>query len=436
MLAGLLRQSARLVPAERRDWTEALWAEAGEVPRGRARLAWRAGGVRLIAREALLTRRLARSLVFAAAAVWVVHVAWPGPAGNPATALSRLDVVTVVAVLAGLPLLARWLFGPAAPGPMTRVLRTGAYAAVLVLIVARASVAPVADNPAIASRLNSDASVPVKDGMIYAWLAESVFLLVVAVVVVGVLATTARRPRVAPVTLAVGAGAGIVLGAVMYAVFPLGLAGHATNPWLHGFPVGMVVLLAWVVLLGGPVLAGVIAARLCRGPRSPQQATEAERERTFKVSVRQAGMAGFLTTAVGALIVAVLGTVTVALMPRAGWVLHWLYPGQHLSAAAAYSRELTASVRAKYGLILLAFPVIGLILGWASGACAAGEPAAPPGPPPGGGGGPGGPPGHPAPDPPGGLRLAAVDARGLAASLRGFAGDSPDSAVPALPRAS
>jgi hypothetical protein len=51
-------------------------------------------------------------------------VAGPGPAGNPATAVSRLYVVTVVPVLAGLPLLAQWLFGPAAPGRMGRVLRT------------------------------------------------------------------------------------------------------------------------------------------------------------------------------------------------------------------------------------------------------------------------------------------------------------------------
>ena len=102
--------------AGRRDWAEAVWAEAGEVPPGLARLAWRAGGVRLIAREAMLARRAARALVFAAAAAWVAHVAWPGPAGNPATAVNRLNVVTVVAVLAGLPLLARWRFGPAAPG--------------------------------------------------------------------------------------------------------------------------------------------------------------------------------------------------------------------------------------------------------------------------------------------------------------------------------
>src|SRR5690348_8581447 len=61
-LAGLLRQSARLVPAGRRAWVEALWAEAGQVPAGLARLAWRAGGLQLIAREALLARRAAKAL--------------------------------------------------------------------------------------------------------------------------------------------------------------------------------------------------------------------------------------------------------------------------------------------------------------------------------------------------------------------------------------
>jgi len=425
VLAGLLRQSARLVPAERRAWVEALWAEAGQVPAGLTRLAWRAGGVRLVAREALLARRAARVLVFAAAAAWVAHAAWPGPAGNPGTALNRLNVVTLLPVLAGLPLLVRWLFGPAAPGRMARVLRCGAYAAVLVLTVAKASVEQVRDNPAIAPHLNPDASVPVKDGMIDAWLVESVFLLVVAVYVAAILAVTARRPRVAPATLAAGTGAGIVLGAVMYAVDPLGLTRHATTPWLHGFPVGLVVLLAWVLLFGAPVLAGGVAARCYRGPGSLEQVS--------KASIRQAVAAGFLATAVGALMVTVLGTVTIALMPRTGWVLHWLYPGQHLSAAAGYTNGLTASVRADgYGLILLAFPVIGFFMGLAGGGMAV--PAAPAGPPPGGGGPPR-PPGHPAPDPPGGIRLAAAGADELAANLPGFAEDSPYLAEPALPRA-
>jgi hypothetical protein len=404
---------------------EALWAEAGQAPAGLARLAWRAGGLRLIAREALPARRAAKVLVFAAAAAWVAHAAWPGSAGNPATALNRLNVVTLLPVLAGLPLLVRWLFGPAASGPMARVLRSGAYAAVLVLTLAKASVEQVRDNPAALPRLSSDASVPVKDGMIYAWLVESIFLLVVAVYVAAILAATARRPRVAPATLAAGTGAGLVLGAVMYAVAPLGLASHATDPWLRGFPVGVVVLLAWVLLFGGPVLAGAVAARCYRGPGTPEQ--------VFRAGIRQAVAAGFLATAVGALMVAVLGTVTIAMMSRAGWVLHWLYPGQHLPAAVAYANQLAASVRAdNYGLILVVFPVIGLLMGLAGGGLAAPAPLADPPP---GGGGPPRPPGHPAPDPPGGIPLAAAGADGRLVRLPGFAEDSPYDAEPALPRA-
>jgi hypothetical protein len=62
------RAAARLVPAERRDWVEAVWAEAPEVPHGLRRLAWRAGGVRLIARETLMKRRISSAILFAVAA--------------------------------------------------------------------------------------------------------------------------------------------------------------------------------------------------------------------------------------------------------------------------------------------------------------------------------------------------------------------------------
>ena len=54
----LARACARLLlPVGRRDWAEALWAEANAVPAGWRRLAWRAGGVRLITREARLGRK-------------------------------------------------------------------------------------------------------------------------------------------------------------------------------------------------------------------------------------------------------------------------------------------------------------------------------------------------------------------------------------------
>jgi hypothetical protein len=381
------RWAVRLVPAGRRDWAEALWAEADQAPAGLARLTWRAGGVLLIAREARLARRAAQALAFAAAAAWIARVAWPGPASNPATAVNRLNVVTLLPVLAGLPLLARWLFGPAAPGRLTRVLRCGVYAAVLVLALAKAAVEPIADNPAATPLLNSDASTPVKDGMIATWLTQSLFLFIVTGYVVAILALTARRPRMSRATLAIGTIAGLVLGAVMYVIAPLGLTKQATDPWLPALAINLLVALAWILLFGGPALAGVAAVRRSRKRDDTEQASNTR--------VWQAAAAGFLATAVGALTVAVLGTVTVALMPRAGWAMRLLYPGQHLTAAAAYLNELTASVRAgHYDLILGFFPVIGLFMGLCAGTA-----AEQPGPELGGG--PPRPPGYvPTADPP------------------------------------
>jgi hypothetical protein len=215
--------------------------------------------------------------------------------------------------------------------------------------------------------------------------------------VAAILAVTARRSRVAPATLAIGTGAGIALGVVMYAVAPLGLAHHATEPWLAGSAIDPVVALAWILLLGGPVVAGVLAGRRYRGPGSSQQLANAK--------IRQGAVAGFLATGAGALIVTALGTGTVALMPGAAWLRHWLYPGQHLLAAAASSRELAASSSAQtYGLIMVIFPVIGLGLSALGGLCAWGESATGQSGPRRGGDGPPGP--DPAPDSPDDGRLA------------------------------
>ena len=68
MAAAVRRGAAWLLPAGRRDWAAAIWAEAHKVPPGLARLAWRAGGVWVLVREALLPRRIRRAALFAAAA--------------------------------------------------------------------------------------------------------------------------------------------------------------------------------------------------------------------------------------------------------------------------------------------------------------------------------------------------------------------------------
>ena len=131
--AAAKRAAAWLLPAGRRDWVAAIWAEAYEVPPGRPRLAWRAGGAWVLAREALLPRRLVRTLLFAAAAAFAAWAAWPQPKVGHA-AVSQFHVIATVLLLAGLPLLARRFFGPPSPSRAGRSLRVFCCAAILALL--------------------------------------------------------------------------------------------------------------------------------------------------------------------------------------------------------------------------------------------------------------------------------------------------------------
>ena len=72
-----------LMPTGRREWAEALWTEADTAPPGRPRLAWRAGGLRLVTSEVLARRRVGRVLLFVAAATLMAWTTWPVAAGRP-----------------------------------------------------------------------------------------------------------------------------------------------------------------------------------------------------------------------------------------------------------------------------------------------------------------------------------------------------------------
>lgn len=284
--AAAAKVALLLLPAERRDWARAVWAESYEVPSGRRRLAWLAGALPAIVTGALRASRIGRWLVFAVAAAFAARLAWPGPPDRLFTVIARMDLITVGLLLAGLSWLLGWLLGPAGDGLLTRFLRVGGYGAVLAFTVAHARVAPPGPDPT-------------GPALQFAWFAEILLLVVVAGYVAAILALTARRSRVAPATLAIGTGAGVGLGVVMYAVAPLGLAKNATDPWLRGSDIDLVVALAWILLLGGPTAAAVLAGRRYRGPGDPYEVDTAR--------IWQCGAAGILTTGVGALIVAVLG---------------------------------------------------------------------------------------------------------------------------------
>jgi hypothetical protein len=159
-MAAAGRGAAWLLPPGRRDWVVALWAEAHDVPPGLERLAWRAGGLWMLAREALMPRRLGRAVVFAVAAAMAAWVAWPDSSILHAAA-DQFGVIATVLLLAGLPLLARRFIGPVGNGWAARFLRVGGYAAILALVPARAVVGPY---PLNVPRQGADLRVFIADG--------------------------------------------------------------------------------------------------------------------------------------------------------------------------------------------------------------------------------------------------------------------------------
>ena len=262
--AAVARASAWLLPAGRRDWVAAVWAEAHQVPPGLARLAWRTGGVWVLAREALLPRRLGRVSLFAAAAVLAAWAAWPQPGVGHATE-SQFHVIATVLVLAGLPLLARRFFGPVSPSRAGRFLRVFCCAAVLACLPAAAIVEAFANltpaQPAYRyifcvaqgwSNIQGCGGVPGRSTGGPPWEGEVPILLLTIAYVGVTLFLTSRRSQVTRSTLAIGTGTGLLFSLVMFAVAPLGLSNNATDPWLPGSDVDPLVALAWILLFGGP----------------------------------------------------------------------------------------------------------------------------------------------------------------------------------------
>ncbi len=424
MAAAARHAAAWLLPAGRRHWVAAVWAEAHEVPPGLARLAWRAGGVWMLAREALLPRRIGSAVLFAAAAAVAAWAAWPGSLASFATPGVRGYVITMVLLLAVLPLLARPFLGPAGGSRAARFLRAGTCAALLALMPAEAAVYQFAETP---PRGGTDLRLY----LLIAWKVGGkeplriLFLVLMALYVAAIFWMTSRRSRIAPATLAVGTGAGIALGLVMYAVAPLGLSTAATNPWLPGSDIDPLVLLAWLLLLCGPAAAAVIADRRYTASGSTPPPAGAR--------VRQMMAAGLLTSLAGALFVTVLGMGTTAVMLKAAWLRDWLYHGQRLLygvqnlssdlrtlPAIAYGHELTGSVDAGVlNAIIIFFPLIALVPTVCVAMSRTGDAAAGSGDPRRGGGGPPGP--GPAPDPPdGGQPAVTCDDVGLMAGLPGL----------------
>ena len=365
---AVARALAWLLPAGRRDWVAAVWAESQEVPPGLARLAWRAGGAWVLAREALMPRRLGRGAVFAAAAGAAAWAAWPQPTVGHA-AVSQFHVIATVLLLAGLPLLARRFFGPATPSRAGRFLRVFSCAAILALMPAFAIVEAFAEltpkQPAyqrIACPFQGCGAVPGNSTGGPPWAGEIPLILMTIAYLGVILFLTSQRSQVTRGTLAIGAGTGLLFSVVMYAVAPLGLTNDATDPWLPGSKADPLVALAWILLFGGPAAAAALAARRGRAPGGAALPRN--------VRIGQGIAAGVLANGTAALFTTALGTGTIALMLKSPWLLHVLNHGHYLTAIAAYRYENTAGSGANvYLFMLIWFPVIGLFMSALGAAC-------------------------------------------------------------------
>ena len=284
VLAGLLGRSAGLLPTARRDWAEAVLAEADEVPSGAGRVAWLVGGLWLVAREVLM--RVIRVLAFAAGAAGVVWAGWPGSSSDSAVPVNRMYVVVTVVLLTVLPVVIRRYFGPVRSGWAPRAARVSGYAMVLALIAAKT----VKDRDG--SKLG--AYFAVVPGI---WVMEILLLVVISAYVAGLLILTSQRVRLTRWILPAGIGFGAATASVLYALAPLGVRVDPNGPSLKWWGLAALAL---------PLATGFLAARLSAREGRPAALGP----------TGQGALAASCATATAALLLAVLTSVTIALFPH------------------------------------------------------------------------------------------------------------------------
>jgi hypothetical protein len=392
-LERALGRCAGLLPPGRRGWADAVRAEAAEVPAGRARLGWVAGGMWLVAREAQMTRRIAGGLgtmAVAVAALALVAGIWPGVA---AAGWDKARLVLLVVLLAGLPWVARrrGVFGPVAAGLTAPALRAAGCAAVLVLVLDIGRMTPFPDQAlggsagawdwvretvvagliaaCLAAVLIVTAWWPQVSRVLVGWCAAvaglALFLtlapvqVLITVYVAGILAVTTRRSLVTPATLAICVGVGVGGGLLMLAMWN---TARDTVPGIPGpgkTDVQLLVMVLVVVAAAATAAAGWVAARLARGPGDPVALSRAW--------FMQCLAAGPLTGAIAALVIP-FGRVSDAV---------------RIAAACPASAIGPCTNGAKMWMIfLVAGPVLGLAVGRLGGAVAVARLGQPPAAPP------------------------------------------------------
>jgi hypothetical protein len=355
LTARLLLAVLALVPAARREWGEAVLAEADQVPAGRARLSWLVGGLWLAIWEVDVARRLGYPVGGMLAGAMLIWLDWHPHSANPAGPINQLTLVVVVLILAAVPLIARPIVGPVADSRAARTVRAGGYLAVYAVLAAMVGLWRFADT--WFDQMSAfDQQSRHADVRTQAVLTAVVVIILMAAYGIGIVLVTARRAvddalssaeepaySAASATLTLGAGLGAGSAVVTYIVMPLG------TPRL------LIVVL--VALLTAPVLAGVLAGR---------RATPAHR-------LRAGSVAGLCAGATAALLLNVLTVATMLLFPHQV-SLEWANPDPAVVHGTPFEVQMSigdAAITYQAGLLVL--PLLGLVLGAIGGLGLSGE---------------------------------------------------------------
>lgn len=362
--------------------------------------------------EAGLARRFGYGVALAAAALVLGWNGWFGHAAGLDTIISRIDVVVTVALLGLVPWLVARKFGSADRSALPRTVRAAGCAAVLVLVLVKTHV-----------QGSEYAHVSRSAHLAGAWTGEVIFLLVIAAYLTGVFAVTAHRAPARPAAIGIGTLAGGLAGLILYALPPRGSSLNLPAGWIaDSYQVARV--LAVPLVIAGAVVAGVKAAR--------RSARAAKKRGRINIPARQGLAAGACTGVAAAMVLSILGMITIALVPQDARVLQWSLPGQHLQPGSVYAFEVSLSqAAAGFLLVLLVFPLLGAGLGAWGGLYADQRRN-----PPGGGGGGRGPrdKGPKLPPSPGGRRLDPRPDLGWLLSLPEWDPRAKPVQVPAEPR--
>ena len=362
--AAILRWCARLLPAGRAEWAEAILAEAENVPAGCQRLAWLGGGLRMVSRESMIMRKAGAICAFAVAVGCIASLSWPQSAVNRVTVANRVSLLVTVALLVGLWAAGRRLVGPACAGRAQRLVRAGGLLsgsrADAMQGVRGAHTRPRdpgarSGRPAVDRR----SAVPADGGHLHGRRDHGN-----RAAVAGDDGNPAPRYRRGPADRRCGRSCSFRSGwfVTKRAGCCRGAPGRIGSTCLDR---GARCALRWPGVLAARRFTSGQALPPAAGPASGFSARLGKAFALYgagtdgaaesEARIRQGVAAGLVAGLTGAMLAVLLGTATIALLPHDSQLLGWLYP--HLSHAATLPAEQGAGGNAAgYLILLLAVP--------------------------------------------------------------------------------